>query len=102
MLFSLKVSGNLFSDIQNVRMKGIQNNNNNKIYIYIYIYISETNCHTRIRFRSSERKTLKVFHAWFKRMQTSLWTCYKELKRHRLSSAKCASRTRQRSISMEL
>jgi hypothetical protein len=33
-------------------MKGIQNKK---------IYISETNCHTRIRFMLSERKTLKVF-----------------------------------------
>jgi hypothetical protein len=35
-------------------MKGIQKH-----------YISETNCHTRIRFMSSERKTLNVifFHA---------------------------------------
>jgi hypothetical protein len=37
-------------------MKGIQNKNKK-----IYIYISECNCHTRIRFMSSERKTLKVF-----------------------------------------
>jgi hypothetical protein len=29
------------------------------------IYISETNCHSRTRFMSSERKTLKAFfHAW--------------------------------------
>jgi hypothetical protein len=34
-------------------------------------YISETNFHTRIRFMSSERKTLKVFffHAWLTRMR---------------------------------
>jgi hypothetical protein len=40
-------------------MKGIQEN-----------YISETNCHTRIRFMSSERKALKVFFlAQFTRMR---------------------------------
>jgi hypothetical protein len=38
--------------IQSVRMKGIHNNKK---------YISETNCHARIRFMSSERKTLEVF-----------------------------------------
>jgi hypothetical protein len=44
-------------------MKGIQNKKN---------YISETNCHLRIRFISSERKTLKVFfffHAWLSHMR---------------------------------
>jgi hypothetical protein len=54
LLNSVKVSS-----IQDVRMKGIQNKII-YIYIYIYIYISETNCHTRIRFMSSERNTLKV------------------------------------------
>jgi hypothetical protein len=34
------------------------------------MYISETNCHTRIRFISSERKSLKVFfHARLTRMR---------------------------------
>jgi hypothetical protein len=37
---------------QGVQMKGIQNKK---------MYISETNCHTRIWFMSSERKTLKDF-----------------------------------------
>jgi hypothetical protein len=37
-------------EIQDVRMKGIQNK---KLYL--------GNCHTSIRFMSSERKTLKVF-----------------------------------------
>jgi hypothetical protein len=33
-------------------------------------YTSETNCHTRIRFMSSERKTLKVlFHVRLTRMR---------------------------------
>jgi hypothetical protein len=42
-----------------VRMKGIQNKKKKKNII------SETNCHTHIRFMSSERKTLEVlFRAW--------------------------------------
>jgi hypothetical protein len=41
------------TEIPGVRMKGIQNKKK--------MYISGTNCHTRIRFTSSERKTLKVF-----------------------------------------
>jgi hypothetical protein len=36
------------------------------------MYISETNCHTRIWFMASEKKTLKVlFHAWL--------TCMRQL-----------------------
>jgi hypothetical protein len=37
-----------------VRMKGIQNKK----------HISETNCHTRIRFILSERKTVNVFFSY--------------------------------------
>jgi hypothetical protein len=33
---------------------------------------------------------------------TNFWTCEKELMRHSISSAKCASQTRRRSMSMEL
>jgi hypothetical protein len=50
--------------IQSVRMKGIQNKKN---------YISETNCHTRIRFMSSERKTLKIFFMPGLRACASWW-----------------------------
>jgi hypothetical protein len=47
--------------IPGVRIKGIQNKKK---------YISETNCHTRIRLMSSERKTLKVFfRTWLERMR---------------------------------
>jgi hypothetical protein len=42
----------IYTHTQSVRMKGIRNKKN---------YMSETNCHTRIRFMSSKRKTLKVF-----------------------------------------
>jgi hypothetical protein len=40
------------STIQSVRMKGIQNKK---------MYFSENNCRTRIRFMSTERKTLNIF-----------------------------------------
>jgi hypothetical protein len=51
-----------YTSIQSVRMKGIQNKK---------MYISETNCHTRIQFMSSERKTLDsfFFHARLTRMR---------------------------------
>jgi hypothetical protein len=39
-------------------------------YPYFEVYVSETNCHTGIRFMSSERKTLNVsFHARLTRMR---------------------------------
>jgi hypothetical protein len=40
----------------------------------IKIFISETNCPTRIRFMSSERKALIIFHARLTRMR-QLVTC---------------------------
>jgi hypothetical protein len=53
--------------IQDVRMKGSKNKK---------MYISETNCHTHIRFMSSEKKTLKVFfHARLTGMRQLVTFC---------------------------